>query len=158
MLGLLNCIDSIVCDTYDRQFKRCKNSQSNHAMQVSFRLNPDYKEDGYRHLILRLFGTGYVTVLCNENWNVAPADKMHLENPPYNEGETGWKFLGCHDSCWRDAVRRLLKEYTTFPTHKDSVHKISNVDTIFNGWYQRIILTKEEIKAYRKLETETYSK
>lgn len=156
MLGLLNIIDSIVCDTYDHEFKRCENPQSNQAMEVSFRLQVDYdKEDGYRNLILRLFGTGYVTVLCNETWNVAPADQMELENPSYDKGETGWKFLGCHDSCWRDDVSRFLKTHTTFPTKHNSPYNLIGIDSICH-WYQRITLTEEEITAYRKLETEAY--
>lgn len=155
MLGLLNIIDSIICDTYNREFKYHKITQSDHAMEVSFSLEIDYdKEDGFRHLILRLFGTGYVTVLCNETWNVAPRDKMHLENPPYDKGETGWKFLGCHDSCWRDSVRRLLQKYSKFPT-KDNSYSINNIDSIC-GWYKRITLTKKEIIDYRKLEHDAY--
>lgn len=147
MLGHLNIINSIVCDTYDHEFKRCEKSRSNVAMEISFSLHIDYdKEDGYRHLLIRLFGTGYVTVLCNETWVVAPADKMHLNNPPYDKGETGWKFLGCHDSCWRDSVDRLLKEYSD---------RLTNIDSIYR-WYQRIQLTEEELHSYRTLETEAY--
>ena len=156
MLGLLNIIDSIVCDTYDREFKRCENTQRNHAMEISFNLLPDYdKEDGYRHLIIRLFGTGYVTVLCNETWNVAPADQMELENPSYDKGETGWQFLGCHDSCWRDSVHRLLQKYSEFPTNDNSSYKLSGIQSLC-GWHKRITLTEKELTAYRKLATEAY--
>jgi len=143
MLGHIHIIKSIICDTYDREFKRIDKPKHDAAMEISFSLKINFdKEDGYRHLNIRLFGTGYVTVLSNETWVVAPADKMHLENPPYDTGETGWKFLGCHDSCWRDSVDRVLKEYSD---------KLADI-AAFNGWYRKIKLTEDELRFYRELE------
>lgn len=145
MLGQINIIDSIICETYNNEFKYSKNPRQDVAMEVAFNLTVDYdKEDGYRHLFIRLFGTGYVTVLSNETWIVANANDMHLENPNYDEDQTGWKFLVCHDSCWRDSVHRLLQEYAD---------RLMNINASKN-WYKTINLTNEELDFYRKLKRE----
>lgn len=143
MLGHTHIIESIITTTYDTEFKNSFILKKNSAMEVSFNLTVDYdKEDGYRHLFIRLFGTGYVTVLSNETWIVANANDMHLENPKYDEGQTGWKFQGCHDSCWRDSVHKLLREYSD---------RLTNINTIVN-WYKTIELTADELAIYRELE------
>lgn len=143
MLGHINIIDAIICETYNNEFKHSKTPRQDLAMEVAFNLTVDYeKEDGYRHLFIRLFGTGYVTVLSNETWIVANANDMHLESPKYDEGQTGWKFLGCHDSCWRDSVHRVLQEYAD---------RLMNINTT-SKWYKTINLTDEELDLYRNLE------
>lgn len=153
MLGHTNIIESIITTTYDTEFKNNFISKKNSAMELSFGLKIDYdKEDGYRHLIIRLFGTGYVTVLSNETWIIAKANDMHvikpdgeLETPKYDEGQTGWKFWGSHDSCWRDFIHKILYEYAD---------KLSSISTIKN-WYKTIDLTDEELAIYRELEKQT---
>ena len=145
MLGQDHIIESIITTTYDVEFKHSFILKKNTAMEVSFGLKIDYdKEDGYRHLMIRLFGTGYVTVLSNETWIVTPTDEnesfMDLKNPKYDEGETGWKFHGSHDSCWRDMIHKIIYE---------------NADRLVSIWYKTIALTDEELDIYRELELQT---
>lgn len=144
MLGHLNIIESIICDTFAKEFVRNENPLYKRSMEISFNLTVDYdKEDGYRHLIIRLFGTGYITVLANETWIVTPNDDLHLKDPKYDEDQTGWIFVGCHDSCWRDFVHKILYEYSD---------RLMNINTTAT-WYKSIELTEEELDNYRKLES-----
>jgi len=146
MLGLTHIIENIICKTYDTEFKDNFILHGNSAMELSFNLKIDYdKEEGYRYLVIRLFGTGYVSVLSNETWIVAKDDEMHLENLKYDKGQSGWKFWGSHDSCWRDFVGKILDEYGD---------RLMNIKTILN-WYKIIKLTEKELRIYRELEIQS---
>ena len=154
-----NIVQAIICSEFNRIFGRGrvslesqdKNKQTltdpDHAMVVKFSLSPDYDvEDGYRNLSLLIFGGGsnYISVFSKLDWNVAPLSPtgealqyttLPTDDPQYTKGETPWVLEGCHDSCWRDAVGRLLRDYR---------ERIITIDWVFGGWYKTVSISAEE--------------
>lgn len=67
--------------------------------------------------------TNYVYVFSREL-----TDRCDLKMVPHNN----WKFMGYHDSCWRDCVRQFVRQYS---------HKIKTMRYIEFG--EKMKMTKE---------------
>jgi hypothetical protein len=142
-----NIIQSIICSQFNSTFGRDAaldtNSDRTHAMQVRFSISPNYDlEDGYRNLTILLFGAGsnYIAVYAKMDWNLVSTVGEPVK------GETPWVCYGYHDSCWRDSVGNILREFHG---------RINTIDYLFNGvtgWYKNVALTPgqiAELKAVR---------
>ena len=163
-------VRSIICSQFETNFGREAgletHSSRTRAMQVKFSISPDYAhEDGYRNLTILIFGGGsnYIGVYAKVDWNVTAnnsgldiewneAEADASRNPEYVKGVTPWVCYGYHDSCWRDSVESILREFHD---------RISTIDSLFNGqtgWYKSLELSKEQIaeaKAIRKARYES---
>lgn len=139
---MLNILSSIICSEFENKVGRwqCKNVTP-FAMKVSLRLSVDYSiEEGYRNLHILIYGPmNYVGVYIKEDWTVIPVDEIEDEDSlkpgcDYRKGETGWKVISYHDSCWRtDGVDRILH------LHRD---RISGIDSL-SYWYKVSEITPE---------------
>jgi len=159
-----NIVKNIICSQFDKTLGRDSDPQlfssRDKAMQITFSLSADYdKEDGFRHLKILIFGGGsnYISVYGMTDWNVIENDALTDEDDPhvkdgrdYIEGATPWVLYGCHDSCWRDAVGRLLREFR---------ERISTIDYLFNGatgWYTVVPITETAGKVLGKINSAWY--
>jgi len=144
---LESIISTIICDTYEKQFR--SNPDTSLAMKITFSLPIDYdKEEGSRAIELMLMYKGYVGVFSREIFSVVPREGIDFEKDclkqgyEYKDGFTEWKLLSCHDSCWRsDGVDRFI-----FTNSK----RLSYIKTLFN-WYTEEHLTEREQGEFRKL-------
>lgn len=128
-------ISTIICNQFDKYV--CPSRfNTDQAMRVTFHLHSDYdQEHGYRHLDILLYApNNYVAVLVREDWNVAPVDDSRDVVGDYIEGDTGWKVAGYRDSCWRDAVQRVIF---------DNRERINSISHVFGGWYKWKKIPKE---------------
>lgn len=95
-----------------------------HAMKIVFKTTIDHRiEEGYRYLELVIYAPmNYVQVWTRTTWNVIPIEDLEDDNTgsgdtrvkvgkDYQTGESAWRKVADHDSCWRDSVRDLLREY-----------------------------------------------
>jgi len=139
-----NIVTSIICDEFEKKIGKWQaNQEKPVAMQLTFALSTDYDiEEGYRYLDILIYGhANYVTVAAKERWNVIPivdfeydeSGEPHIkaESKGYRKGDTGWKLVSHHDSCWRDGVNRLMNE------------RITSISWLFEGWYKKIDVTSE---------------
>jgi len=99
----------IINSTYMKvvgKFQSNKPEAERKAFVVKFSVLPDFsKEEGYRYLELALYANyNYVSVYTRKSWDV----KSHKEKN-YKRGSEDWTLVMRHDSCWRDAVRDILK-------------------------------------------------
>jgi hypothetical protein len=161
-----NIVQNIICSQFDSTFGRSRsdtkatiqthggrsitidtNSAIDHAMQVKFSLSPNYDvEDGYRNLTILLFGNGsnYIAVYAKVDW--------HVQYTTTEKGESPWVCYGYHDSCWRDAVGSILREFHG---------RINTIDYLFNGptgWYKDVTLTEEQIVSLKAIRDARYEK
>ena len=147
-------VQSIICSQFESIRRRVQDSEgalaSNWAMQVKFSLSPDYDvEDGYRNLsILLVGGVGrYIAVFAKEDWNIE--SNLYFETA---KGASPWVCYGYHDSCWRDSVGTILREFHG---------RINTIDYLFNGdtgWYKHILLTEEQAAELKAVRTSRYEK
>lgn len=114
---------------------------SKQAMLIEMDIHIDSeKEEGYRHIDLLLYApSNYVQVWTRERWDVIPLEDLEYDDDgdsyvkkgkDYTKGETEWTMLSDHDSCWRDAVQKLIF---------DNRHKLASFDGI-GSWYKVIPL------------------
>jgi hypothetical protein len=147
---LTNILSKIICDTYEKEFRHKQEVGKYLAMKITFDMPIDYNtEEGYRWIELLLIWEGYVGVFVREHWNIMPIKGIDYKNDclkkgfDYIEGNTEWKILSCHDSCWRgDGVERFVFN------NRD---KFLGIKTFFK-WYERIELTEEENNKFRMIE------
>lgn len=167
-----NIIQSIICSQFESTFGRSRpdtkatiqthagrsatvdtSSDPTHAMQVKFSLSPNYDvEEGYRTLTMLLFGGGsnYIAVYAKLDWNVGDLSTNENEEFVYIKGETPWVCYGYHDSCWRDSVGIILREFHD---------RIITIDYLFNGssgWYKNVSLTEEQIAELKAVRDKKY--
>lgn len=146
-----NIIADIICDTFERHVGRNQcNKPEPKAMLIDFRVHVDHsKEDGYRHAQLIIYGhTNYVQVWKKETWDVIPIEDLEDEDDggpkpgkDYVKGETEWKLMSEHDSCWRsDGVQRFLWDI------RDKVSILSRI----GQWYEIIPWKYESREDYKR--------
>ena len=142
-------LDSVICSEFEKSVGRWQCKEENApptGMLVTFRLSVDYDiEEGYRHLDMLIFAPyNYVGVFARERWNVIKNDHMEYneeddesyikEGYDYVEGSSPWLLEGYHDSCWRDAVDRVI--------HGNEA-RIQGLGGSFGDWYQKLEIDKE---------------
>jgi hypothetical protein len=71
-------------------------------------------------------GSNYIGVFAKLDWTVKRGTSEDEDSPKYVEGATPWVLLGKHDSCWRDAVYGVIRDY---------ICHICTIDTL-RGWYK----------------------
>lgn len=142
---MLNVVENIICSEFDKRIKRGQFHEAvPKAMKVEFQISLDYDlEDGYRTLSLLIYAPhNYVGVFVKEDWTVIPVDELEESDGDtdikvgcdYRQGETGWRLVCYHDSCWRsDGVHNILR------LHHDRINGLKYMDT----WYETIELTKK---------------
>lgn len=135
-----NIVQSIICNEYEKKFHR---AEPGRAMKVVFSLGNDWDvEYGYRHLeiILYDFGCNYVAVFGRTNWNVIRkewSDGDYLQaGREYVKGETPLVLYGYHDSCWREAVGSVLRDFE---------QRIVSIDTLFDGGWAKSITVDADL-------------
>jgi hypothetical protein len=144
---MLNIVENIICNEFEKNVGRWQSkNEKKIAMIVTFNLSIDGDiEDGYRFLDMVIYeDCNYVAVIVKERWDIIPKCDLEYEDDEcfikensngYRKGDTGWKLVSYHDSCWRsDGVHRILWI---------NREKIINIDQLFNGWYQKIEINKE---------------
>lgn len=148
-IGFKGIVESIICTEFEKNVGRWQSKENEpKAMLVTFRLDVNYKiEEGYRHLDLMLYGPqNYVGVFARERWVVIPRedlecdeyfDTMVKKDAQYQKGQTPWMMEGYHDTCWRDAVDRVIW------ANQDRINSIGGK---FSDWYSKIQVTEEFIK------------
>lgn len=122
------------------------------AFVVPMRTRIDYDtEEGYRYLDLLLTArSNYVSVFARRRWvvistnDLVETDDGDVSVAPgrdYTTGEGAWQLIACHDSGWRDAVRRLLFE------HRGDITGFLNPQQ----WYEVRDLSEEEAAHFAEL-------
>lgn len=121
-------------------FKLEPGQNSTQAMLVRFSARIDYdKEHGYRQKEMMIYGpSNYVQVWERDCWDVIPLEDME-EDPDdsdemvprkgkdYVKGQTEWKLLSDHDSCWREGVQQFLSRNRAVITGLNGLPQ--------RGWY-----------------------
>lgn len=120
----LDMLAEVIITTFDLQVgKHQATKPVPTAMQVSFRMYVEHeKEEGYRYLDLLIYGpANYVGIYERTRWDVIPQEDLTYdeesdeylikEGKSYNKGTSPWALKGYHDSGWRDAIRRVLREH-----------------------------------------------
>ncbi len=159
---LTNVLESIICSEFRKEFQSIEMqkkdghlSDPNFGMLVRFKLDPDYeREEGYRNLSLLIFGAGsnYITVMAKLDWTVIPLEGLEDEDGlkpgyDYTKGETPWVHFSNHDSCWTsDGVHNLLFMFR---------NRINCLDSRYDRWYEKLPLTSEQVKEFRKITDDT---
>ena len=154
-------LGDIICREFDSNIGRNQGRKVNdmggnaECMDLKFGIHIDHeKEDGYRFLEMRIFGyLNYVTVAVRESWTVIPIDHLEYnedageleikEGFDYEEGQTPWMLISHHDSCWREGVNDILKDY------EDKIAVIKNES--FRTWYTKKDLKIEEVAEMNNL-------
>lgn len=160
---LENMVASMICQEFEHNVGRKQShNEKQIAMKLTFRLSNDYDlEEGYRHLQVLIYAPyNYVAVFVKEDWTIIPVDELDDENDclkkgcNYREGDTGWKMISYHDSCWRtDGIDRIIQ------SHRD---RLNGLDTIgetcvvngksFTGhWYSTVEVTGDLKKEMEKM-------
>lgn len=119
----MSMLSDVICSAFQHHCGKWQvRKEDPKAFQVEFRTRTDHgKEEGYRHLELLIYGPmNYVQVWVRRTWDVIPLDDMcedddgemvPKQGKKYQKGASEWELKGEHDSCWRDAVDRVLREY-----------------------------------------------
>lgn len=151
---LQHILSTIICDTFERQVGRWQQkNKARKALKIRFRLNIDYDiEDGYRWLDLIIYGPhNYVYVFTSESWNIYHLEDVesHTDDGPvfksgkgYEVGKNGLTLHSFHDSCWRDAVHRVISEYSD---------RIAGINGI-GPWYESFEVTEAMEKDFSEIE------
>jgi hypothetical protein len=119
---MYDIVSDIICKQFISSVGKGQSSKETPmALQVSFRTRVDHdKEDGYRDLDIVLYAKmNYVQVWTRTRWNVIPNEAFEYdaygepyikEGFDYDKGASEWEKVIDHDSCWRDAVRDILRD------------------------------------------------
>ena len=102
---------------------------------VGFSIPVDHsREDGYRQVDLGLYAEcNYVSVYARERWDVIALEDLEDEEDggpkpgkDYVKGDSGWKLVGSHDSCWRGMVEDFLGRYKvgTFDSRGEDIYEL----------------------------------
>ncbi len=115
------------------------------AFQIQFALGINHEtEDGYRTLEIALFAPhNYVQVWVRKTWEVIPLDDLEYAEgecigtkpgKEYRKGASEWRKVADHDSCWREGVENILREYereiTVLRTNLDDWWTLIDPETI----------------------------
>jgi hypothetical protein len=157
-----NVLSSIICSEFRKEFQspeRLKDgflSEPNKAMQIRFKMNPDFDvEEGYRNLSILIFGAGsnYITVMAKMDWTVIQNEDINddgeglKKGKEYTKGETPWVPFSCHDSCWTsDGVESIIQRFR---------NRINCMDSRFDRWYETLTLTPEQIEDFNQITRDT---
>lgn len=109
----------VICDKFLKEVGKGQGLVRN-AMLITFRSVTNFDlEEGYRHIELLIYApSNYVQVWVRDTSDVIPLEDMEEQGEEmvpkkgtgYTKSATEWKLIGDHDSCWRDAVEKLLKD------------------------------------------------
>lgn len=147
-IGFIGIVENIICNEFEKRIGRNQASWDKlEAMLLSFRIDTNYKiEEGYRHLDLMIYAPhNYVGVFVKEKWDVIPKEDLECgddfdpvvkKGKDYHKGQTRWLMEGYHDSCWRDAVNRVLWD------NRDRINMLDG----FSYWYKTVDVTEELLK------------
>jgi hypothetical protein len=126
---MINVVSDIICSEYE-QYR----GQSNKLMVVDFTTSINWdEEEGYRGFSILLWSQSNYIKFIKRTWEDV---KSVNSKKDYKYKET-WKLESYHDSCWRDAVRKILSE------NRDK----HPVGTSIDGWHLIIDLSnRPEIK------------
>lgn len=138
---MLNILESIICSEFDKKVCRWQTKNvTPFAMKITFRVSVNYEiEEGFRNISILIYGPmNYVGVFVREDWTVIPVGEVEDEDNlkpwcDYRKGDTGWRMISYHDSCWRDGLHRLLR------LNKDRISGLSS----FPYWYENMEITPE---------------
>lgn len=103
----------IIDQTFEKEAgKGQANQPSPKSMLITFRTHTDtQREEGYRWVEFLLWApNNYVQVWSRDYWDVAPVEDGERTTDDYSKGSDDWVLLANHDSCWRDAVDKFLRE------------------------------------------------
>jgi hypothetical protein len=116
-------LSKVIAQTFEKEVGRGQFRREGppKALKVSFSTRTDNEEEGYRSADLVLFaGMNYVGVYVRDCWDVIPVEHLGYDEDledtyvkpghAYVKGESPWKVIGYHDSCWRDSVEKFLAE------------------------------------------------
>ncbi len=112
-MSLQYLLAAVICKTFEKNCGKWQSKKEEpRAFVVKFSIPIAYeKEDGYRHLDLALYAEcNYVDVYTRERWDVIPLSDIDDASKDYTRGNSGWKFVGSHDSCWRSMVEDFIRE------------------------------------------------
>lgn len=135
-------LSRIICTEYQRHFQRRLQEEAKlwphtKGLLVRFSISRDHeREEGYREFHLLVYGEkNYVGVYTQECWDVAPIDENGELTGDYEKGSSEWTVHGYHDSCWRDAVGRVL--------FSNSSRLNTVLSSRFSEWYELIEIGSE---------------
>jgi hypothetical protein len=125
-MSVINLLASVICTTFEKTCGKwqCKKPEPK-AFVIRFSVGVDHeKEEGYRHKDIALYAEcNYVSVFVRDRWNVIPVEDLEYDEETddtyvkkgkdYNNGQSEWKLLISHDSCWRSAVEEFIRENST---------------------------------------------
>lgn len=123
-----NLLAKVIADTFIKECGKFQRPLSPHprqespqAFKMTFALPSKKGEEGYRNLEVVLFAPqNYVQVWTRETWDVIPEEDLDVDEDgetfvkkgkDYQKGAAPWKQVANHDSCWRDGLEGILKEY-----------------------------------------------
>lgn len=122
-----NLLARVIADTFIKECGKFqvpllnKGPEVPKAFKMAFALPTNEGEEGYRNLEVVLFAPqNYVQVWVRETWDVIPTEDLETDDEgdtfvkkgkDYQKGAAPWKQVANHDSCWRDGVEGILKEY-----------------------------------------------
>jgi hypothetical protein len=119
-MSLHYLLSTIICKTFEKSCGKWQVKKAEpKAFVVGFSIPIDYdKEDGYRHIDLALYAEcNYVSVYTRERWDVISVDDLEegedaglKPGKDYTKGDSGWKLIGSHDSCWREVVQDFISD------------------------------------------------
>jgi hypothetical protein len=86
-------LKGVICDLFERE---CPRHSRERVLHLAFRINTAGKSQAL-HLLLWA-PCNYVGVYAGWSGILEPLAKVR-----------NWRLLGCHDSCWRDTVTRVIE-------------------------------------------------
>lgn len=144
-----NIVSNIICTEFEKNVGRWQTRNvSQFAMKITFRLSNNWDlEDGYRNLQILIYGPmNYIGIFVKEDWTVIPVDEVEddelKEGCEYRIGETDWKMISYHDSCWRtDGVDRILSH------HSDRIIGLDDS----THWYEKVEISGKLLEQIEKM-------
>lgn len=146
-----NTVSNIICSEFENNVGRWQiKKETMYAMKLTFRLSNNWDmEEGYRHLQMLIFGPmNYIGVFVKEDWTVIPVDELDDEEDclkegcDYRTGDTDWKMISYHDSCWTsDGVDRILSLHSA---------RLNGLD-FGPHWYEKIEVSGEFLKQLEEM-------
>lgn len=132
---MYHVLHQIICDEFVRKIGRRQTYSEGlkTAMRIDFSTKDGPEHKNYTHTELVLFAPlNYVGVYTRNYWTPQTREGT--------KGETPWRCLCYHDSCWRDEVHNFLFQ------NRDEIQSLALGD-----WYTRWELTDQEIALFREI-------
>lgn len=156
-----NLFSNVICQQFEKEPGKNQNpclfppgaimTKDPQAFLVEFKTRIDYdKEEGYRYLDLLIYGpTNYVQVWTRTRATVISMGDMEEDDGEmvpkrgndYVESATEWEIHSDHDSCWRDAVQRIIFE---------NRNNILTFGFALDEWYKVIPVPAELVELYNQ--------